>query len=106
MTFADFWPEYVCAHSQPATRAVHCAGTLLGWGLVAAALLLQRWWRIAAALGVSYALAWTSHFFVEHNRPATFKHPLWSWLADQKMVARMLTGRMGAEVRRWESGGK
>jgi len=66
LLFADFCPEYVRAHSRPATRAVHCAGTLLGCGL------------FAAALGMSYALAWTSHFLLEHNRPATFEHPLWS----------------------------
>src|ERR1700684_1149913 len=39
-------------------------------------------------------------FFVEHNRPATFGHPLWSWLADQKMVAMVLAGKMGGEVKR------
>jgi len=55
---------------------------------------------------VSFALAWTSHFFVEHNRPATFEHPLWSWLADQKMMALMITGRMGAEMLRCNSGEK
>jgi hypothetical protein len=50
---------------------------------------------------VPYAFAWVSHFFVEHNRPASFDHPLWSWLADQKMVALVLTGRMNREVRRF-----
>jgi hypothetical protein len=39
---------------------------------------------------------------VEHNRPASFDHPLWSWLADQKMVALVLTGRMNQEVRRFK----
>ena len=38
-------------------------------------------------------LAWVSHFFVEHSRPASFGHPLWSWWADQKMVALMLSGK-------------
>jgi hypothetical protein len=47
------------------------------------------------------ALAWVSHFFVEHNRPASFEHPLWSWWADQRMVALMLAGKMNQEVRRF-----
>lgn len=98
--FATFWPEYVRAHSQLGTRVVHLAGTLTGWALLAGAIALQRWWWIALALVVPYALAWISHFFVEHNRPATFEHPLWSWWADQKMVALMLTGKMSDEVRR------
>jgi hypothetical protein len=100
MAFADFWPEYVRAHSKPATRVVHCVGTILGWMILGAALAVHRWWWIAVAVVVSYALAWLSHFFVEHNRPATFSHPLWSWRADQQMVLLTLIGRMGDEVRK------
>jgi len=98
--FAEFWPVYVRAHSDAATRATHFAGTLLGWGLLAGAIVTRHWWWIALALVVPYALAWISHFFIEHNRPATFEHPLWSWWADQKMVAMMLAGKMGEEVKR------
>jgi hypothetical protein len=47
-------------------------------------------------------MAWISHFFVEHNRPATFGHPLWSFLADQKILVLALAGKMGEEVRRCE----
>ncbi len=68
--------------------------------MVVAAIALRNAWAVLAALLVPYALAWFSHFFVEHNRPATFGHPLWSWLADQKMVAFMLAGKMSEEVRR------
>jgi hypothetical protein len=98
--FENFWPEYVRAHSQPGTRAIHLAGTLSGWVLLILAIALRHWWWVFRALVVSYALAWISHFFVEHNRPATFEHPLWSWWADQKMVALMLSGKMTEEVRR------
>jgi hypothetical protein len=90
----------VLAHSQPLTRVFHSAGTLIGWSILIAAIVLRRPGLILAALVVPYALAWFSHFFVEHNRPATFGHPLWSWLADQKMVAMVLAGKMGREVER------
>jgi hypothetical protein len=66
--FADFWPEYVRAHNQPGTRAFHLAGTLTGWALLVAAVVLRHWWWIVLALLLPYALAWISHFFVEHNR--------------------------------------
>ena len=101
MTFAEFWPDYVRAHSKPATRVVHCVGMLLGWMLLGGAIAVHRWWWIAAAVVVSYALAWLSHFLVEHNRPTTFEHPLWSWWADQRMVFLTLIGRMGEEVKKF-----
>lgn len=99
-SFAEFWPQYVMAHRLPATRAFHLAGTLLGWGMLVSGLLLRNWWLVLLAPIVPYPIVWFSHFFIEHNKPATFGHPGWSWLADQKMVAMMLTGRMTAEVAR------
>jgi len=101
--FKSFWAAYVRAHSHPGTRGLHLMGTLAGWVLLVAAILLQRWWWIAGALFLPYALAWVSHFFIEHNRPASFEHPLWSWWADQRMVALMLAGKMNQEVRRCTS---
>jgi hypothetical protein len=99
-SFREFWPAYVMAHRQRLTRAFHFVGTLTGWALFLAAIALRKWWLILAALAVPYALAWFSHFFVEHNRPATFGHPLWSWTADQKMVAMVLMGKMAGEAER------
>ena len=99
-SFQEFWPLYVRAHSEETTRLMHCVGTLLGWGILVAAIVKREWWWIALALVLPYALAWISHFFVEGNKPATFEHPLWSWLADQKMVGMMLVGRMDKEVER------
>ena len=99
-TFAEFWPSYVRAHSELSTRLMHCVGTLLGWAILVAAIVTRHWWWILLALIVPYVLAWISHFFIEHNKPATFEHPLWSWWADQKMVAMMLVGKMSQEVQR------
>ena len=99
-TFAEFWNFYVLAHQQLATRIFHTIGTLGGWSLLAAAIVLRNSWYVLAAVVLPYAFAWFSHFFVEHNRPATFGHPWWSWLADQKMVAMVLMGRMTDEVKR------
>jgi len=62
MTFAEFWPVYVRAHSRPATRVAHLVGTLGGWMLVGAAIAERRWWWIAAAVVLAYGLAWVAHF--------------------------------------------
>ena len=99
-SFAEFWPHYVAEHSRPGTRALHAAGTTTSTMLAVALVATGRWRWLPLAFVTGYAAAWAGHFLVEHNRPATFQHPLWSFAADYKMVALMLTGRMGGEVER------
>ena len=99
-SFAEFWPFYVREHGRPLTRALHAAGTVGSTALLVWLVATARWRWLPLALLVGYGAAWAGHFFVEHNRPATFKHPLWSLMGDYKMVALMLAGRMGEEVRR------
>jgi hypothetical protein len=41
-----------------------------------------------------YGFAWLGHFVFEKNRPATFRHPLYSLLGDFAMFRDMLTGRI------------
>jgi len=93
-SFSDFWPHYLGEHSKPATRALHCVGTLIAVGVVVSFIAIGRWWLFPLALVPGYALAWVGHFFIEKNRPATFTHPLWSFMGDWKMLALMLTGRL------------
>lgn len=99
-TFREFWPHYVREHSRAGTRLLHAAGTLSSTLMLVALVATGRWRWLPAALVVGYASAWAGHFFIEGNRPATFRHPLWSFAADYKMVALMLAGRMDAEVAR------
>lgn len=100
-SFDEFWPFYCCEHSRPATRRLHFAGSLLGPLLAAIGVARTgraSWLTLWPA--VSYGFAWGSHFLVEKNRPATFRYPLWSLLADYRMVGFMLSGRMDGEVER------
>ena len=99
-TFAEFWPYYVAEHSQPGTRALHYAGTTAGLACAAALLARGKWRWLPLAFIPAYAAAWAGHFLIEKNRPATFKHPLWSFLGDHKMLALKLAGRMETEVER------
>ena len=99
-SFSEFWPHYVAEHSKPPTRLLHLLGTTIALGVVVYLFLVGRWWLFPLALIPGYGAAWIGHFFIEKNKPATFQHPLWSFLGDYKMIWLMLTGRMRSEVER------
>lgn len=96
--FPDFWTYYLQEHAQPATRALHYAGTSLVLGLALASSLTGRWWMLGGLPVAGYGFAWAGHGLVERNRPATFRYPLWSLRADFKMWFRFFTGRMRKEL--------
>lgn len=99
-SFEEFWPYYVRAHSKPRTRTFHAAGSVLAVILFGAAFPLNLW-LLATVPVVGYGFAWYSHFFVEHNRPATFGHPFYSLYADYHMLFLMMAGRMEEEVAKY-----
>lgn len=101
-SFAAFWPYYLAQHRNPSTRIWHFAGLALAALLLALALVTGNWiWALAAPLA-GYVLSWTGHWIAEGNRPATFKHPLWSLRGDFRMAALALTGRLENELARHE----
>ena len=98
MTYGEFWPHYLAAHTDPRCRAMHYAATLATLGLLAhGAVTADRRSLVAAPL-VGYGAAWFGHFVFERNRPATFGHPLWSVLSDFRMLGMFLTGRLAGEL--------
>ena len=99
-SFEEFWPFYVREHSAAACRALHFVGSSLALVIVAAAVARGNYWLLLAAPVAGYGFAWVAHFFIEKNKPASFKYPLWSFVADWKMWAMILIGRMGAEVQK------
>lgn len=99
-SYAEFWPVYLGEHSHALTRRLHVVGTLGAALCLIAAVIMRSWWLVLAAPVFAYGLAWVGHFFVERNRPATFRHPLWSLRADFHMVGLALGGRLEAEIAR------
>lgn len=100
ITLANFWPLYLREHSKPSTRILHYIGTTLFVAIAVLALVTQRWlWLVALPLA-GYFFAWLAHFAVEKNRPATFTYPWWSLIADFRMWALWLTGKLSLELER------
>jgi hypothetical protein len=99
-SFEEFWPFYVREHSRKATRLFHFVGTTAAGLTGLAAIALRKPALVPLGLVLGYGPAWVSHFFIEKNRPASFKYPLWSFAADWVMWSKMLRGTMDAEVER------
>ena len=79
---------------------LHATGSVLAVVIFGAAFALNLWLLVAVPI-VGYAFAWYAHFFVEHNRPATFGHPFYSLFADYRMLFLMMAGRMDDEVTKY-----
>jgi hypothetical protein len=94
-TYSAFFDFYLSEHAKASTRGLHYFGSACG----IVALVLTVWTRqplwILAGLVAGYGCAWAGHFFVEHNRPATFTYPLWSLMGDYHMFFLWLSGRLG-----------
>ena len=97
-SFAEFWPYYIGEHRSPVGRGLHYFGTTLAVLTGITAAVTSTGWLVPVALVLGYGPAWVAHFFIEHNRPATFEYPLWSLLSDFKMLSFALRGRMGDEM--------
>jgi hypothetical protein len=97
-SFEEFWPFYVREHEKKLTRQFHFVGTTAALGCLAGGLLTGSRWLIPFALVAGYGPAWFSHFFIEKNRPASFKYPGWSLAADFVMWGKMIAGTMDDEV--------
>jgi hypothetical protein len=43
---------------------------------------------------VVYPFAWSGHFFIEKNKPAAFKNPIWAKAADWVMLKDIIIGKV------------
>jgi len=93
-TISEFYPFYLSEHSSQTSRRLHFIGTTLALVLLITAIATQMWWLIAIAIVQGYTLAWSGHFFFEHNNPATFIYPWLSFLSDWCMWWEILIGRI------------
>ena len=97
-SFQAFWPFYVGEHRKPLCRVLHYIGTGTFLASAISFLLSGSWSHLGIGVLCGYGFAWIGHFRVEGNRPATFRYPLLSLLADWKMLFYFVTGRMEREM--------
>jgi len=99
-SFAEFWPEYLGAHRDPKTRAIHYVGTTLGVASFIVFLFTMDWEFLVAAPILGYGMAMPTHPIFEGNIPKTFEHPALSFVSDFYMLYMFLTGRLAGEIAR------
>ena len=93
-SFRQFYPFYLDEHRNRTSRRLHFIGSCGALVLVAVTVWQQHLGWLLAALVCGYGFAWIGHFFFEKNRPATFRHPLYSFLGDWVMFKDILTGKI------------
>lgn len=93
-SFREFYPFYLSEHSNRVSRRLHFIGSCGVLALVLVALTQGRPWLLLAALVCGYGFAWVGHFFFEKNRPATFKHPFYSFAGDWVMFKDIVVGKI------------
>jgi hypothetical protein len=93
-SFREFYPFYLSEHANPTCRRLHFVGTTLVIAFLATAFLTRNAWWLVGALFAGYGFAWIGHFFFEHNRPATFTYPIYSFIGDWVMFKDLLTGKI------------
>jgi hypothetical protein len=92
-TLAEFYPFYLGEHKRTGTRVLHFAGTTLFLMALTTAAIRNEGRLILAGVIGAYACAWIGHFFIERNRPATFKDPFYSLASDFVFYFEVLAGR-------------
>lgn len=86
-SFKEFYPFYLSQHRKLWTKRLHFAG-----GVASITLLIEG--KFIYALVAGYAFAWIGHFFIEKNKPATFTHPIYSFMGDWHMFWDVLRGKI------------
>lgn len=93
-SFREFYPYYLSEHQNVTCRRLHFIGSTLVLTLLILSLLtgqLMLLWLLPIA---GYGFAWLGHFKFEHNKPATFRYPLYSLMGDWVMYKDILLGRI------------
>ena len=93
-SFSEFYPYYLSEHGDRLNRRLHFTGLLAAFVVLAVALITKKWILLLLLPVFGYGLSWIGHYFVEKNKPATFKYPLYSIMGDFVMFKDILLGKI------------
>jgi hypothetical protein len=93
-SFAEFYPFYLTEHRDRTCRRLHFVGSSLGLICLGLLVVTGNLWWLLAGLFCGYLFAWIGHFGFEHNKPASFKRPLYSFMGDWVMYKDIWTGKI------------
>lgn len=93
-SFSEFYPHYLSEHKNRVCRRLHFVGSCLVLSCLVVVLLTGLWWLLVLVPVIGYGFAWVGHFFYEHNKPATFRYPLYSLVGDWVMFKDILIGKI------------
>ena len=91
--FKDFYPYYLSEHSHKTTKLLHFIGTSISLYFLFNFFRTFDFVYIILSLLSGYGFAWVSHFFIEKNKPATFKYPFYSFIGDHLMFIEIIMGK-------------
>ena len=93
-TFKAFYPFYLSQHRNKICRLLHVIGSLGVLVILAIAITFKMYKLLWLMPIAGYGFAWIGHFFFEHNKPATFTYPWYSFLGDWVMLKDILTRKL------------
>ena len=85
-SFKDFYPYYLSEHKSTINKILHAIGTVTGLCFLAYTIYTEQYRLSPLSLLLGYTFAWIGHFVFEKNKPATFKHPIYSFIGDWVML--------------------
>ena len=100
--YNEFYCFYLTEHRNINSRRLHAVGSSLGIYFWAKAIRKRKAKYLAYGLLSGYACAWVGHFFHEHNKPASFKQPLYSFISDWRMLSDIVRGRLSLIDRKFD----
>ena len=100
--YNEFYRFYLTEHRNINSRRLHAVGSSL-WYLFWSKAIRQRKAKIFgvwSSIWLYLCMGWV--FFFEHNKPASFKQPLYSFISDWRMLSDIVCGRLSLIDRKFD----